>query len=369
MPPYRVAIVGAGGIASAHANALTGARDSAGGARAELVAAVDVDLARAKEFAETWSMPLATTSLAEALAAGEGIDLVHICTPPGSHVALAKEALAAGATAVVEKPLAVSLAAVDELLAAEADSPGFVAVVSQHRFGSGARRLRGIVESEAFGRPLIATCHTQWYRDAAYFAVPWRGSFEIEGGGPTMGHGIHQMDLLLATLGEWSEVTAIAARTSRDTGTEDVSMALVRFGSGVLASVVNSVVSPRETSTLRFDFEHATVELEHLYGYSDDDFTVTAAPGFEDEVAATWAEGPSGQPSGHSPQVSAALDALDSGQAPPVTLAAARVTLELVAAIYKSAFTARPVRRGEITADDPFWARMDGTGVPWAVRS
>ena len=35
---------------------------------------------------------------------------------------------------------------------------------------------------------------------------------------------------------------------------------------------------PRETSYLRFDFEHATVELSHLYGYGDDDWTVTGAP-------------------------------------------------------------------------------------------
>jgi predicted dehydrogenase len=364
--PYRVAIAGTGGIAGAHAEALRAAV-SGGVGRAELVAAVDVDLDRAKKFAETWSIPLATTSLAEALDSGE-IDLVHICTPPGSHVELAAQALAAGATAVVEKPIAISLALVDELLAAEAALSGSVAVVSQHRFGSGARRLRGIVESGAFGRPLIATCNTLWYRDAEYFAVPWRGSFEIEGGGPTMGHGIHQMDLLLATLGEWTEVSAVAARTSRDTSTEDVSMALVRFESGVLASVVNSVVSPRQTSSLRFDFENATVELEHLYGYEDQDFTVTAAPGFEDEIAAAWAKGPAGQPSNHLAQLTAVLDALDAGQEPPVRLTDARTTLELVAAIYKSSFSGRPVARGEIASDDPFAQRMDGTGAPWSVN-
>jgi predicted dehydrogenase len=358
--PYRAAIVGTGGIAAAHAGAL---RDQSG--RAEIVAAVDVDAGRAAEFATKWSVPRSATALADVLA-DERIDLVHICTPPGSHVELAEQALAADATVVVEKPVAVSLESVDRLLKAENASAGSVAVVSQHRFGSGAERLRGIVASGAFGRPLVATCHTQWYRDAAYFAVPWRGSFEIEGGGPTMGHGIHQIDLLLATLGEWQEVTAIAGRTARDTGTEDVSLALVRFASGTLASIVNSVVSVREVSHLRFDFEHATVDLEHLYGYTDDDFTVTAAPGHEDEVAAAWAKGPHGRPSSHTAQLSAVLDALETGATPPVSLRTARVTLELVAAIYRSAFTARPVHRGDITPADPFAHRMDGPGAPWA---
>jgi predicted dehydrogenase len=356
--PYRAAVVGTGGIAGAHVESL-GRHPH----RVQVVAAVDLELDRAEEFATKWSIRSSSTKLSEVI---DDVDLVHICTPPGSHVPLALEALAAGAQVVIEKPIAVSLELVDQLLAAEAESAGSVAVISQHRFGSGAQRLRSMVTSEALGRPLVATCHTLWYRDADYFAVPWRGSFEIEGGGPTMGHGIHQMDLLLAMLGEWSSVTAVAARTSRDTGTEDVSMALVQLANGAVASIVNSVVSPRQTSQLRFDFENATVELEHLYGYTDDNFTVTAAAGFEGPVAAAWAAGPSGQPSSHHAQIDAILDAMDAGDPPPVDLQTARTTLELVASIYKSAFSGRPVQRGEITTDDPFATRMDGTGAPWA---
>ncbi|MFD2354413.1 Gfo/Idh/MocA family oxidoreductase [Nonomuraea ferruginea] len=128
------------------------------------------------------------------------------------------------------------------------------------------------------GRPLVATCLTQWYRGDAYFEVPWRGTWASEGGGPTMGHGIHQFDLLFSVLGPWREVSGLAVRQARDTETEDVSMAMVTFESGAVASVVNSVLSPRETSVLRFDFERATVELEHLYGYTDADWSVTPAP-------------------------------------------------------------------------------------------
>ena len=41
----------------------------------------------------------------------------------------------------------------------------------------------------------------------------------------------------------------------------------------LLASIVNSVVSSRQVSALRFDFENATVKLDHQYGYTDRDFT------------------------------------------------------------------------------------------------
>lgn len=353
---YRTAIVGTGAIAGAHARAV---RDSG---RGRVVAAVDVDAERARAFAKEWDVPRTYTGLDELLAAEE-VDLVHLCTPPGPHADLAARCLAAGVTALVEKPPVVSLAEMDELVAAERRSTGYVASVFQHRFGPGAARLRRMAAAGDLGRPLVATCLTQWYRDDAYYAVPWRGSWETEGGGPTMGHGIHQFDLLLSVLGGWREVTAVAARQARPVSTEDVSMALVTFDSGAVATVVNSVLSPRQVSTLRFDYAHATVELEHLYGYTDADWRVTPAPGHE-AVADRWAADPAvpGR-SDHSGQMAAVYDALDAGEPPPVTLADARPTVEFVAALYASAFTGERVRAGEVPP--AFAARMDGTGAPW----
>ncbi|MFC6091977.1 Gfo/Idh/MocA family protein [Saccharothrix lopnurensis] len=351
------AVVGTGAIAHAHAQAVVDLAD-----RARLVGAVDVDPGRAASFGAKWDVPV-YPDLAELLA-GARPDLVHLCTPPGSHLALALECLAAGAVPVVEKPPVLSLAEFDRLRAAEAEAGLPVVTVFQHRFGSGAVRLRRLVAEGALGRPLLASATTLWFRDDDYFAVPWRGRWELEGGGPTMGHGIHQFDLMLSVLGRWTEVTAIAARQARPTDTEDVSAALVRFGSGALATVVNSLVSPRQTSLLRFDFERATVDLEHLYGYSDANWAVTAAPGVDD-LAPLWAGEPVDTPSGHTAQLAAVLDALDTGATPPVTSADARLTMELVAATYASAFTGRTVAQGEITEGHPFHDRMVGSGAPW----
>jgi predicted dehydrogenase len=180
-----------------------------------------------------------------------------------------------------------------------------------------------------------------------------------------MGHGIHQFDLLLSILGRWSEVTSLAGRLARPTDTEDVSVAAVRFAGGALATIVNSLLSPRETSRLRFDFEYATVELEHLYGYSEEHWRFTPLPGHE-ELEALWA--PGDEPdvtSSHALQIEAVFDAWDAGEAPGVSLADARRTLELAAATYASAFRKAPVAAGELTRDDPFTLSMDGGAVPW----
>jgi predicted dehydrogenase len=350
--------VGTGGIATAHAAALS---ELAG--RVELVAGVDIDPARAAAFAEKWSITRTYPDITSLLE-NEELDLVHICTPPGSHVPLAIACLRAGVTPLIEKPPALSLAEMDELAAVQRETGVPVLTVFQHRFGSGAIQLRSLLERGVLGRPLIASCDTLWYRDAEYFSVPWRGNWDIEGGGPTMGHGIHQFDLLLSILGEWDEVTAVAGRQSRPTDTEDVSAALVRFANGAIATVINSVVSARETSHLRFDFEHATVELDHLYGYSNSNWTVTPA-GPDQTITRAWADGMGNNTSGHTSQIEAILDALDTGAAPGVSLAAARSTMEFVAAVYASSFTGRRIKRGDIGPGDPFYASMLGSGAPW----
>src|SRR5690606_674303 len=96
--------------------------------------------------------------------------------------------------------------------------------------------------------------------------------------------------------------------------------------------------------------------------------SVTPAPGHED-VAKRWtAGGLSTDPSGHRGQLAAVLDALDRGEAPPVTLADARRTMEFVAALYASAFTGERVTSGQIGPGSPFARRMDGTGAPWKDR-
>jgi predicted dehydrogenase len=357
----EVGIVGTGGIAEIHAAAL-----STWDTRARLVAAVDVDPQRLRAFADAWSVPHRYPDIV-AMLAGAAPDLVLLCTPPGLHAPQAITCLRSGTTVLCEKPPALSLAELDRIADAESAAGGArFATVFQHRFGSGAATLRHLAGgSGPLGPPLNAVCHTLWYRPDDYFAVDWRGRWAVEGGGPTLGHGIHQMDLMLSILGPWREVVAVAARQARPTETEDLSCAIVTFESGAVATVVNSLLSARETSYLRFDLAHATVELEHLYGYDDSQWRVTAAPGHEGAVAQAWAAGPAGLASGHAAQFGRVLDALAAGEPPPVGIGAARSTLELVTAVYAAAFTGRPVRRGEIGPGSPFYDRLDGSGAPW----
>lgn len=372
---FRVAVLGTGGIAeAAHLPALR-----AQAHRVDVVAAVDVDPDRLETFLRKHRIPAGYSSL-DAMLAAQRPDLVHVCTPPSAHADAVVCILNAGAWALVEKPPALSLAEYDLIERAERDGGPYAGVVFQHRFGSGALRLARQVAAGDLGRPLVAQCDTSWFRSQSYFDVPWRGKWATEGGGPTMGHGIHQMDLLLAVLGEWAEVRAMAGRLDRRMETEDVSMALVRFTSGALATIVNSVLSPREESRLRFDFTDATVEVKHLYGYSDSDWIYTPAPhaAGDAERIAGWTGGAgeaagdsvltTGVGSSHAAQLPYMLDAMERGVRPPASGPGGRETLELITALYRSAFTGQPVLRGQIGPEDPFYHRLHGDVTGWAPR-
>jgi predicted dehydrogenase len=370
--PIRIAIVGTGNIARVHAKALaalitgTGAAGGEAAARvAALVAVMDVNDRQLHSFGTEFGVRETYRHLTDLLSHGRP-DLVHLCTPPATHYPLALGCLRAGVSVLVEKPPTISLREFDELSAAENAAAGpWFATVFQHRFGSGQRRLRALANSGVLGRPLVAICHTTWFRDQAYFDVPWRGRWDTEGGGPTMGHGIHQMDMLLDVLGEWTEVSAVARTQARTMPTEDLSLAHVTFRNGAVASVVNSVLSPREESYLRFDFERATVEVTHLYGYGDADWRVTPAPGWQDEVLNGWKHAEHGTRSGHAAQFGHVLAALADGRRPPVGPAEARATMALVAGIYASAFTRSPVTPEQLAPGTPFYGQMNGGNQAW----
>jgi len=343
----KAAIVGTGAVAHAHAQAVIA------DPRVELVAVCDRSAERRDAFADQYDVVGRYATITELLA-GEQLDVVILCTPPGLHREQTLAACAAGVHVICEKPPALSLAELDEMQAA-ADAAGVaLAIVFQQRTGSAAAHVKHLLGSGALGRPLLAQCQTLWLRRDDYYAADWRGTWEGEGGGTTLGHGIHQLDLLAHLLGDWAEVDARVWRLARDIEMEDVSTATIRFANGVVAVAVSSVLSPRETSYVRIDTELATVEVEHLYGHSGDSWRITPARGVSEEQATSWALPVEDEPSGHGPLVRAVIDALSTGSPLPDLVTHARRPLELVTAIYASATHGRPITHETLDADERF---------------
>lgn len=342
-PPLTVAIVGTGAIAGEHAQVIL---DYPG---AEIVGAVDVNAESATRFAARWGIPATYETLDELLAAGP-VDVVHVCSPSGFHAAQSIRALNAGAHVVVEKPPALSLDELDAMTDAATRNNRELAVVFQQRSGSAAAHVHDLLASGALGRPLVATCQTLWYREPEYFDVPWRGNWG-NGGGPTISLGIHQIDLLAWLLGDWASVQGQLWRVARDVQTEDVSTAVVTFASGAVASVITSVLSPRQTSSIRIDTEKATITVDHLYGHGHDNWSITPAPHVDAAEAGRWALPPVEEPSGHGVLLRDIYDSLRAGIPLPVTAGTPAVAFEIGTAIYSSAATGRMVTPSTLRND------------------
>jgi predicted dehydrogenase len=312
----------------------------------------DVDAARLAAVGEEFSIPRRTRSFDKVLQMDD-IDIVDICTPAALHLGQILSALAAGKEVVCEKPLVGSLLEVDKVIAAEKAAAGRVMPIFQYRFGNGVQKAKRIIGSGIAGKPYLATIETAWKRTAEYYQTPWRGRRGTEQGGVLLMHAIHNHDLMTWLMGPISSVFGHTATRVNPIEVEDCAIASLVMQNGALVSLAATLGSQREISRLRLCFEHVTFESPIApYSPGEDPWEIVpASPEAEAQIANALAGYMAG-PSRYEGQFAAYHAALTTGAALPVTLADARSSLELAAALYHSATTGLPVTL-PIAADHP----------------
>ena len=139
----RAAIVGAGYIADFHARAIKAAHG------VELTAVCDVNATAVEAFAQGWGVP-AYTSL-ERMVSEQRLDVVHVLVPPDLHHKVAKTALEAGISVLLEKPMCVSADETRDLLAIAAARGLTVGVNHSMLFEGAFQRLRDHVRGGDLG--------------------------------------------------------------------------------------------------------------------------------------------------------------------------------------------------------------------------
>lgn len=176
------------------------------------------------------------TSLAQGLAGRP--DVVMVCSPPATHVPIARQALDAGAHVFMEKPLAHSSEEVPALLEA-AKRAGRVLVVGFNlRFLPSLRRVKALLDAGRVGQVFSARAEFGFYLPAWRRGRDYRDNYAVkaaEGGGVLL-DAIHELDYLGWLFGEPREIFCAAGHVSELAGdTEDLAEVTIRFGSGVLA--------------------------------------------------------------------------------------------------------------------------------------
>jgi UDP-N-acetyl-2-amino-2-deoxyglucuronate dehydrogenase len=233
--PVRVALLGCGRISRNHFEAIKRIEGL------ELVAVADSDLARAQAVGAEQGVP-AFGSLDEMLAAVPS-DLVSICTPSGLHPQHGMIAARAGRHVLTEKPMAISLAAADELVQTCDNAGVNLFVVKQNRLNPPIQLLKRAIDKGRFGRIYSANVTVRWTRPQEYYdAEPWRGTWEFDGGA-IMNQASHYVDLMQWLVGPVESVLAKTATQARRIEAEDSGVAILKFRSGALGVIEVSVLT------------------------------------------------------------------------------------------------------------------------------
>lgn len=220
----RIGIIGGGGISGTHVRAALG------------IEGVQVVAVHGHNPEKTAALAASAGAVAyddlQAFLA-HPMDMVAIGSPSGLHAEQAIAAARRGLHVLVEKPLDVTVAKIDALLAEVDRARVRLGVMFQERLAPEMTDLKARVDSGALGRPLLISGHVNWYRPPEYYAASkWRGTAALDGGGVLINQAIHTLDLLLYLFGPVVRVTGRVATRLHDITVEDTAAALLEFENG-----------------------------------------------------------------------------------------------------------------------------------------
>jgi predicted dehydrogenase len=329
--PVGIVVVGTGFIADEHIGALRGRRD------AELIGVVDTDPDRAAAAARRNGGVPYTTDLAEALA-WPGVDACVVCTPNGTHHALAMAVARAGKHLLIEKPLTVTVPQAREAADAFAAAGTVLMAAHTHRFYDYGRAVKNAVDAGEVGRPELVRLAILgdwiWPDWRAWVLDP------AASGGHALHNGVHLLDLATWWLGARPE--SVHARGRRQTAAEleihDYLEMVVRYTDGSVAVCEMSrghrtggvgirdvlVLGSEGLLTLPWNGDAAPLLSERGY-------TQLAAPGSN----------------GFAVQLGAWLDAI-AGHAPAMPVEDAVLAVAMGVAAERSIAEGRPVPLAEV---------------------
>lgn len=283
------------------------------------------------------------------------VDVIDICLPPHLHAPIAIQALQAGKHVICEKPLATSMAQIEAIGAAARAAGRQVFPVFQYRFGPGFAQLNALRAAGLTGAPRAAALETHWNRGADYYAIPWRGTWAGEQGGAILGHAIHAHDLLSHFMAPITGVTARLGTLVNPIETEDTAALIFDMDGGGMATSSVTLGAARDTSRLRFVYEHLTATSGTVpYAPAEGQWQFAARdPAQQAQVDAVVAAADPGL-SGFSGFLNEVARSLAGQPNSAVTFDDGAASVAFVTAIYQAHRTG--VRVGlPLVADHPLW--------------
>lgn len=236
MPKIPVAVVGAGAFGRHHLRVL---RESS---RAELVAVVDTDHARAEEAAQLFSC----SALSDARELAGRAQAAVVATPTSSHAAIGCALLEAGLDVLVEKPIAADLEPAWRLVETARRRERVLQVGHLERFNPAVSALRGIARL-----PLFFEVHR--------LSVFTPRSLDVD---VVLDLMIHDLDIVLTLTGQ-APAEIRAAGISVLSPKVDIASVRLAFPSGCVANFTASRVSTERVRKLRLFQPHQYISVDY----------------------------------------------------------------------------------------------------------
>ncbi|MDE6762122.1 MAG: Gfo/Idh/MocA family oxidoreductase [Oscillospiraceae bacterium] len=342
----NAAIIGTGNISSAHIEGLLTFPE-----RCRIAALCDIYPEKAKAVKEKYGLDCPVFSDHKSmLKSGIKFDLIHVCTPPYVHAQIAVDSMDAGCNVLVEKPMAACLAECDEMLEAEKRNNVLLACVAQNRFRNSVYKLKKAVDSGIAGKLCFAQIESAWWRGHCYYDLWWRGTWEKEGGGPTLNHAVHHIDMLNWIEGKLPDsVIAMMTNVMHDNSeVEDLSVACLHYSDRSMAQITSSVVHHGEEQGIVL--QCADAKLSSSWNVKAEISQSNGFPcrGGNTELKKRLDDFYNGIPDltyeGHTGEIDDVLKALETNGSPLITGIDGRKTVEVITAIYIAGFLGHTVQ-------------------------
>lgn len=231
MSRLRIGIVGLGMAVTPHARGLLDLQDEV-----EVAGAYSPSAERRAAFGAHFPFPLRDDL--KALLADESVVAMLVLTPANTHLDIARRCAQAGKHILLEKPLEITTARAQDLIATCRAAGVTLGIVLQHRFKPAAVALAEHLASGRMGEIVGCSTVIRLWRPQSYYDEPGRGSFARDGGGVLLSQGIHTLDLMLSLAGPITEVGGYALTSPvHRMETEDMVCAAVRFANGAVGTI------------------------------------------------------------------------------------------------------------------------------------
>ncbi len=333
----RVGIIGCGGAAVPVAAAL------ASSAVARLAGAHDRNPALARDLSAQWNVQCAESL--DDLLADPGVQAVYIAVPHDQLATLARKALEAGKHALVEKPLALSLADADALIALAEARRLALGVFYEMRHTHAHQQARALVQAGAIGTLTGVRLQTVIDKSPEYYqrglsgraVSTWRANKAQAGGGVVLMNTSHGLDALRYITG--LEVVSVAAETDTwvaGVEVEDTAAATLRFDNGAIGSLfAGAHLAGGGDEAADLYGTQGQLRLPDAYG--TDPLRLYLRQAWQDFGAGVWHSLPNPAVNCYALALDDFARAVQRGQPAPTSGRDARATLATVLGLYESA--------------------------------